>query len=267
MPIETSSRRELHLFILWNNIVRIKPIRDFILNDIKTSFRLVSVFEVHWKGCYTKMNLRRLCECDNDILDKSLIAKGYGPFWVIVVNVISPQYDTRIHNGIEKRVCSKMFDKREHYRSLIPNNPYAIHASITQQEAKHDLLLILGENILGHLLCNQVIKSNKFLRINQELIGSENWTSIIELFHALNVCVVYAIVNQTMDTNNINELHIACSSVKCASLIINIRGSNQCSTQGHINVNNKIISVKLREFPSNYILNNRKFNGLFYVLE
>ena len=99
-----------------------------------------------------------------------------------------------------------------------------IHITISQQEAAHDIALILGKTI------DEIRRSSKSIEIEtirHDLTGTYGWESLTELFHILNECTNYVVLRNFDEIDSLllhgykKDVDLLVENMDEASLIIN----------------------------------------------
>ena len=127
---------ETHLFVIWQK-GRFAAAR--ILEDIRKSFDIVHICEVHFPGkaveCYCQFYNTR---CFN--VRKKVSRCGNGPFLVVIVRVKDVRH---VVDQYGKRVNALMYRKKSLYRQWC-GGKYRVHGTLEQLEYNRDVYLLTG---------------------------------------------------------------------------------------------------------------------------
>ena len=218
--------KEVHLFIIWENAQYKK---DEIISDIKRNFRILKMYSIKWSEEMFSTNLSRFY---GDNLPKGCGKEqhcGTGRFILIVVEVYNPIYEERQTSKGTKIVNVQMFDKKSEYR-LITGGGHKVHATNSEEETNHDLTLLLGMNVKDFLEKERnFFDENKIEELEQDLIGSNSWRSVDEIFYCLNNCTKYAILRnyeslpEELYVNEHSDIDLICNSHTEVAYILNAK--------------------------------------------
>lgn len=183
--------RNLFLFIIWNTAYYKK---DEIISDIRESFIVHKIVEVEWSADKFSENLSRFYGKKlpkNSFKEK---ACGIGPFILVVVEDEKPEYKLRkTSRGEDELVNTHAFDKKTLYRKWTQETKRThsrIHGTNTPEETEHDLTLLLGMSPEDFMRNPDVIPD----RLKSDIIGSDGWKSLTELFYVLNHTCKYVVM-------------------------------------------------------------------------
>ena len=273
-------KEELHLFILWKNSLDKKEV---ILEDIKSKFKIVKMYNVTWSDEKYSENLSRFYGVK--LLKDSEKEKhcGKGTFFLVIVKDKNPKYDYRNTTAGKAYVNINMFDSKTKYRELTGGG-HKVHCTNSVEETNHDLTLLLGKNVEDYL---NEIGNNKnkeeIIELSGDLFGSDGFNSVEDMFYALNNCVNYAILRnyETLPNeiyvNKHNDIDIICESRENTSYILNAKKAQDLDyrVQYYVKVGDKTANFDLRYIGDKYydeklerdILKNRVWNEKgFYTL-
>lgn len=271
--------KETHLFILWENA---REKEEEILKDIKKSFNILGLYNITWKKENFSNNLSRFYGTNLPKNSGKEQHCGNGDFLLIVVEVENPKYEERETSKGVQVVNTNMFDKKAYYRELTGGG-HKVHATNSEIETNHDLTLLLGKNIEDYLKTLNIAQKEEFLNIEQDLLGQEGFTTVNEMFYALNNCIKYAIIRNyeslpdEIYVNEHNDIDIICESYENAAYVLNAEKVFQENYRVHykVKVENKIAYFDLRYIGDEYyyykleknIIKNRKYNekGFFVI--
>lgn len=284
-----SSNEEVHIFILWDKAVNDAEARRKIETDIEQHFEVLGKYMVNWKKENFEKNLKRFREEDSERINRAMKRNGTNPFLMIVVKVKNPTYEKRIFSdGSEGYVCIDMFEKKQFFRSnYLKENRYAVHASVTNQEAHHDLTLILGQSPEDFLKGHKEKYDGKIIDINNDLLGASEWKNLDEMYYALNSCLTNYVVLKPYKTETSNvdysNIDLLCDSLKDVVHVLNakkfIESDGLPYYKVKINGENVVLNISCTEpeylldtetNPNKDIkkeaLNQKKFNGSYFEL-
>jgi hypothetical protein len=214
---------KLHLFIIWNKYFDKK---EQILNDLEKNFIIREVYEITWNEKEFVNNLKRFY--GTKLLDASRKAKmaGNGSFLLILISDPNPKLERRRLDEInEVEINVNVYNSKMKYREWVGVD-YALHASNSEEETKHDLVLLFGCKVEDYEkeLPDKWDYSIKKIE-NHKLAGQNGWSNMKEFFNVLNETTNYVILRNFEDLSN-NILHkdidMLTDDVKTMSLIINL---------------------------------------------
>lgn len=145
-----------YVFIIWNKALFAK---DRIINDLNDSFEIEKLFYIEWSKNKFEDNLLALYgeKCNNP--KEKAFAVGRRKFLVLIVKDNNPIFEDRQQHKLVK-VNSGIYDKKWLYRRWTAGN-FRIHASVTDEETRHDLSILLGNNyeiILDRVINDEILK-------------------------------------------------------------------------------------------------------------
>ncbi|MBR3152593.1 MAG: hypothetical protein IKF52_03195 [Clostridia bacterium] len=273
--------KEVHLFILWENA---RNKEKEILNDIKSSFRIIGMYNIKWEKDTFSENLTRFYGTN---LPKNSYKEehcGNGDFLLIVVEVDNPIYEERETSKGLQIVNTNMFDKKSLYREMTGGG-HKVHATNSETETNHDLTLLLGKNINDYL--NELETNNEIecINLDRELTGKDGFKDVKEMFYVLNNCVNYAIIRNyeslpdEIYINDHNDIDIICDNLEDTAYILNGEKVFPEEYRVHykVKVENKYVFFDIRYVGDNYyyykieknILKDRVYNekGFYTISE
>lgn len=271
-------KEELHLFILWKNALYKK---DEIINDMKSKFEIVNMYNLTWSNEKYSENLSRFY--GTKLPDGSAKEEhcGRGTFLLVIVKDKSPVYDYRNTTAGKEYVNTNMFDSKAMYREWTGGG-HKIHCTNSIKETNHDLTLLLDKNVEDYL--NQLKIEENVIELNKDLFGANGFNSVNEMFYCLNNCANYAILRNyeilpdDIYVNEHNDIDLICDSKENVAYVLNAskhEGDEDYRVRYHVNVEGKIANFDLRYIGDNYydedmenkILSNRELNEKgFYTL-
>ena len=242
---------ELHAFIIWK---KARDMTEDILSDLKKKFELLQVYEVNWSSEFFSDNMSRFYGVNLPPGAFKADQHDFGPFLLCIIEDKNPIYGNRETAKGETHVNINTFDAKQTYRSWTGggNN---IHASNTEEETEHDLVLLLGKNLKDIRNSLPQAWNGKIKSIDSDLVGSKGWKNTSQLFYVLNATVNYLVLR---NFENISDLN---TSVRNSDIDIL---TNQVEQIRFITNAKKILEEKNQEFHLVMIANN---NVLLHVGE
>lgn len=267
-----------HIFIIWNKSLYKK---SEIINDIKSKFEIRQIFEISWSQDLFLDNLRRFYGATLPNPKQKLQDCGIGPFLIILVLDHNSTYREN-GTGIQKKlVNSNVFDSKMTYRKWLGVD-FAVHGSNTQQETNHDLSLLFGKSLSEIIEELPSTYDNKTTKISRDLVGSNGWSSLEELFRILNNSTNYVVLRNFQDLLNIQKLDtikdidILTDDFWQISYIVNkkLRKKGESGPSSYVIVGNKKIKFDFKNLGDDYydkrweedILQKRRlYKNTFYI--
>ena len=265
---------EYGLFIIWNN-ARCKE--KEIINDIKERFELLNIFEIEWSKHIFSNNLTRFY---GENLPKNSSKEkhcGNGKFLLVIVKDNNPIYGYRRTTKGKKYVNVNMFDSKAMYRFW--TGQHMVHGTNDTEEFKHDLMLLLGLNIEDYL--KKYNRSDNFISFNKNVVGSNGWESLEQVFYVLNETIPYVVLRnfsslpEKYEVGIHSDIDILCSNRDNISKILNAIRAKKSKKRSryYITVNDNKVFMDLRYLGDNYydlgwqktILKKRTINRCFYI--
>lgn len=247
---------ELHLFIIWKNALNKKQV---ILDDIKKYFEIMDVYEVSWSNKEYSNNLSRFY--GTSLPDDSYKEEhcGKGNFLLVIVKDNLPKHDNRMTSRGMELVNINMFDRKTYYRN-ITGGGHRIHATNSLDETNHDLTLLLGKNVNDYLLEHQISWDGKEKHLNSDLVGSNGFDSVDEMFYVLNNCTNYAILRNYENlpdeiyVNEHNDIDLICESRENVAYALNATKAQdeKYRVQYYVNVKGNQVNFDLRYIGDKY---------------
>ena len=272
---------EVHLFILWENA---RDKQDVILEDIKENFNIIGLYNISWSKEKFSEELSRFYGTNLPKNSGKEQHCGNGDFLLVVVKVTNPKYEKRETSKGIQIVNIDMFDKKTYYRELTGGG-HKVHATNSEAETNHDLTLLLGKNVEDYLKEVEQKNNNNLEIINykNDIIGTNGFDTVSEMFYALNNCVNYAIIRnyeqlpEEIYINEHNDIDIICDSLENTAYILNAEKVFEEDYRVHykVNVESNFAFFDLRCIGDDYyceqmekdILENRIYNQKgFYTI-
>ena len=178
---------ELHLFLLWS---RARKRENEILDDIRSTFRVVDMMEVTWGRRGFAENLTRFYGEKLPHGSRKQLHCGSGPFLVVVVEDERPEYVT-LSEG-HRRVNRSMWEARGRYRAATGGG-HRVHGTLDAQEFEHDLFLLVGAGAERYRPGRSW--DGHVEQIRAGTTGSLGWRDLDQLYDALSVTMPWVIVS------------------------------------------------------------------------
>ena len=205
------SKKELHLFIIWEN-GRYKE--KEIVKSISEKFELVEKYKVNWNKNLFGKNLTTFY--GTNLPPKSDKEKhcGNGEFLLIIFYDNDPKYDyVKTSRGAE-RVNVNVYSCKEKFRDLTGGG-HKIHSTNSPLETNHDLTLLLGVNNNDYeLLLKKNFYPNKkneniIKNVPENIIGVNGWESLEQLFYVMNSSLDYVVMRnfEYLPKNRFSKKH------------------------------------------------------------
>lgn len=273
-------KEELHLFIIWKNA---RNKQEEIIKDIKENFEIINIYDICWSKDKFSNNLSRFYGTNLPKGSGKEQHCGNGNFLLIIIKDLKPEYTERMTSKGSKIVNINMFDKKEKYRQWTGGG-HRIHATNDEIETNHDITLLLGKNVKDYLKENNTEWDGKVINIANDLLGSNGWKTVNEMFYALNNCTNYAILRNyeslpdEIYENEHNDIDLICESMEDTAYILNAKPVFKENYRVHYKakVEDRIAYFDLRYIGDNYyykkmesdILKQRVFNEKgFFTLD
>ena len=265
---------EYGLFIVWENA---RKKEKEIIDDIKTRFELMNIFEVEWTKEIFSKNLTRFYGENlpkNSSKEKHV---GNGLFLLIIVKDNNPIYGYRNTSKGAKYLNVNFFDSKSMYRSW--TGKHMVHGTNDMVEFKHDLMMLLGENVDDYL--KKYKKSDLIINFKHDVIGNDGWSSLSEIFYVLNETIPYVVLRNFDELPNKYEVGIhsdidlLCDNRDNMAKIINAVPAKVSKKRSRyrVNVNDNYVYMDFRFVGDDYycfeweknILSSRVLNKCFYI--
>ena len=117
---------------------------------------------------------------------------GNGEFLVVIISDENPKYEKRkTPNGMEL-VNSKIYDLKAKYREWLEQ--FAVHGTLTDIETNHNLTMLFGKNTKDFEEQLPEKWNREIEKIQRDLMGSNGWRDLKELFYVMNGTLNYVIL-------------------------------------------------------------------------
>ena len=189
----------LHTLIIWPNAM---DKEQFILDDLKKSFRIKRIFHMNWdqneftKNLYIFYASMDAAKMDTDSY-KNMIANkvkvnGIGRFAVVIVEDPKPKIEHTKTIGGECDANKHIYDKKTYYRSLTKPG-YKIHSSNNTQETNRDLLSLFTLTLdeFNEMYPGYDEKPIIYMRTSR---GVSGFKTIHDFFKVLNNNIKYCVL-------------------------------------------------------------------------
>lgn len=212
-----------YLFLIWNKALWQ---RERIIDDINKSFDIVQDVYIKWNKANFPYNLQAFYGRKLGDPKGKMISSGIDKFELILVKDSKPNIELRnTYDGLTK-VNTNIYDKKQLYRSWTCGS-HRIHSSDSEEEVKHDLVILFGPNyqeILNKYNNEEIVTLD-----TKGLIGFDN---INELEESLKL------FGNNIVIKNDEGLIIFC---KCRYDLVKFLNCNKINNKNTyiININNK----------------------------
>lgn len=273
----TKTTNEVHLFIIWEHA---RTIEQKIISDISKKFRILKIYEVHWSKDKFSENLSRFYGTQLPPNSKKEVHVGTNPFLAIIVEDNNPVYEVHTTTKGDKKVNTKLFTSKSEHREWTGGG-HKIHASNTTEEADHNLTLLFGKNSKDFI---KSIGNKSSLQIEEwhnDLVGSNGWDSLEQLFYVLNNTIKYVVLRNfdplpnNYYAKNHGDIDLLVSNYDDARFITNATSvfKKNYRVYSTVKIAEEKIFFDFRHLDDNYydkaweehILNYRKFKNCFYI--
>ena len=268
-----NNKIELHLFLIWN--AAYYKLEEIIC-DISKNFKILKKLEIQWNKDRFSENLTQFY--GTKLLDNSFKEKhcGNGPFTIVIVEDHKVNYDYRLTSKGKKNVNVNMFDLKMKYRKMTGGG-HKIHATNSNFETKHDLILLLGKT-LEEIKVND---KNNSQCIHRDIEGIDGWKDLAHLFKIVNNTIKYVVLRNfesftdnkidgdiDLLTDNPNELQFIMKAKKIHK--------NKRRAAYLVKINNQDVFVDIRYLKDNYydekwqsemIINRYLCKSGYYILD
>ncbi len=177
------------MFVVWDSG---RHLRQDVLTDLQTRFRIIGVHEVIWSDGMWFANYQRFY---SDLELRGVyhqLNKGKGPLLVVVVEDPNPVYDYRETGRGKREVNTRFFDAKSLYRTWSDRN--GVHCGENSAETFRDLAMLLGTQYEARLREESLESTNNIVRVQRDTTGARGWSSLAELFDILNLAVEYVAI-------------------------------------------------------------------------
>lgn len=273
----TKTTNEVHLFIIWEHA---RTIEQKIISDISKKFRILKIYEVHWSKDKFSENLSRFYGTQLPPNSKKEVHVGTNPFLAIIVEDNNPVYEVHTTTKGDKKVNTKLFTSKSEHREWTGGG-HKIHASNTTEEADHNLTLLFGKNSKDFI---KSIGNKSSLQIEEwhnDLVGSNGWDSLEQLFYVLNNTIKYVVLRNfdplpnNYYAKNHGDIDLLVSNYDDARFITNATSvfKKNYRVYSTVKIAEEKIFFDFRHLDDNYydkaweehILNYRKYKKCFYI--
>lgn len=278
MKKTNKSNSEIHVFIIWEHA---RHAETKILNDIKKKFKIIKIYEVTWSKEKFTTNLSRFYGTNLPPNSNKEKHCGTGPFLAVIIEDIEPSYKSHITSSGDKYINSNLFTSKTLHREWTGGG-HRIHGSNTVFEANQNLILLFGKNTEDLLEDIGKERSSKIEKFNKDLVGSDGWVSLEQLFYVLNSSIEYVVLRnfdilpREYYAKNHGDIDLLVSDYANACFIANStpQFKSKYRVYNSVKINNEKVFFDFRFVGDNYydyrweknILAHRSFNEHgFYV--
>jgi|GEM_PF-938955 len=180
---------EYHLFIIWN---KARKKERQILAIIDDRFDILYEIYLTWSDKNFASNLTRFYGVNLPPDSGKEKHIGKGQFVVVIVKDKEPNYEYHGTSKGKEYVNSNIFTHKTKFRELTGGG-HKIHATNTSAEFMHDFALLFGCSI-DNFFSRYKPYSGKPLVMKNDLVGSNGWDSLEQVFDVLNMTEDYVVL-------------------------------------------------------------------------
>lgn len=187
----------LHILVIWS---KAKDYKNDIIEDLRKDFSVLKVFQAHWDKdkflqnymiFYAHSQYHLSPNAYRELLQGKVEHCGDDDFTVVILRDDHPHFETRMTSSGERKVNTRMFDKKTQYRALTGGG-HKIHSSDDAWETNHDLTLMFGLNTED--FCKVYTLDGGEEAFSQNCMGVGGYSSIEEFFYVLNNTIRYVVM-------------------------------------------------------------------------
>lgn len=267
-------KKDYGLFIIWSNA---RSKENEIVDDIKSRFDILNIFDITWDKSLFSNNLTRFY--GENLPRNSSKEKHCGneSFLLIIVKDEHPIYNYRMTSKGKKFLNVNFFDSKTMYRKW--TGKHMVHGTNDFIEFKHDLVLLLGCNVQDYL--KKYTKNNTIIKKKDDLIGARGWKSLEQIFYVLNETTEYLVLRnfQKLPTEYQMGIHsdidILCQNQYNMICLLNAEAAKKSKRRAKfiVRINDSFVNMDLRYIGDKYyeiewekrLLNNRVFTQGLYI--
>ncbi len=260
---QNSCSTEIQLFLLWGNA---RHKESEIIEEIKTQFEIVEMYEISWDKKIFKQNLERFyCEKIRGKIKHT----GTDKFLLVTIRDKSPQYEyMQTLKGYEL-VNSKILTLKKKFRKLTGGG-YKIHSTNDIGEVDKNLVFLINKSYKDYYaqtLDKVWDEKDGYIKITDQPRGTNGWENFEDIFYLLNSSCKYVVL-RGLDASD-GDIDLLVDDYKSIKYLLNgeFIKKNKYKSKLEITVSNKKYVLDLRYVGDNYycekweedILNNRIF--------
>lgn len=187
----------IHILVIWS---KAQSYKTQIMEDLRKDFSILKIFQGHWEKdkflqnymvFYAHSQYHLSPEAYRDLLQGKVEHCGDDDFTVVILRDDHPHFETRMTSSGERKVNTRMFDKKTQYRALTGGG-HKIHSSDDAWETNHDLTLMFGRNTED--FCKHYTLDGNEDTLSQNCKGIGGYPSIEEFFYVLNNTIRYVVM-------------------------------------------------------------------------
>lgn len=201
--------KELHLVIVWKGG---RHKEHEIVKFISNQFELLEQYKINWNKASFNKSLSSFYGANLPVNSKKEKQCGNGEFLLITFYDNKPNYGfVETSKGSEK-VNLNVFGLKSKCCKII-GGKNKIYTTNSPKKTNHDLILLLGVNYQDYekLIIKNKINHNSSINviknIPKEIIGSNGWDSLEQLFYVLNNTIDYVVLRNFENLPNEIEGH------------------------------------------------------------
>ena len=244
--------RDLHLFLIWE---KGRNKEKEILEQISFNYKIIYCAEAKWSDSFKKQNINRLYGNNPIAKNNKLEQVGNGSFLIIVVEDPIPKYG--FYQSLDKSISMSnlnLVKTKDSLRNYLGEN--YIHSSSSISEFFYHASLLFQTTKLQDIInINQW--DGRIHILEQNLAGSEGWSSLKECFSIANLCTDYVILRSyenllKKDWENDSDIDILCSNIASFCSALNAKKDGRNNNYYTIVVDEKTVLLDIRYVGDNY---------------
>ena len=203
----------LQIFLIWENG---RKLEDKILNDIKSKYELLQIFDIKWPKKEFANNLSRFYGKRLPSAGKKEKECGTGEFTLIICYDNHPNMITDTRHPNEHSNANAMRDKYN-YRQWTGGG-YLVHASDNDNETNDNLLILLGKTTEEIQKEYTQPWNGTRIKIVGSVMGANGWKSIGELRN-----IIAKLPNINLMSGSNREIIITTPDFAYTSRLLNLK--------------------------------------------
>lgn len=214
LRINMAQTGEIQLFIIWSTA---RDRESFILDEIKSQFKILEIYEIEWSKKTFKRNLDRLYF---EKFKRKIWHTGTGKFLLITVLDENPEYAyEKTLKGFEcvnkKTVCLK-----RKIRNI--TKKYNFHCTNAISEVDQNLSFFINKNYDNYYeYAKNVHFDGNYIRIKSEPVGTFGWKNLDEIFDLFNSSCKYCLLKNVDEQDGVIDILV--DNLNKVNFILNAR--------------------------------------------